>query len=224
MPGPFPLSARITQRLVSVGEWPHINAGTPKIAAAGSREERIDRRRLQYETGRAWAANLLAELGSSDSTVPTSADRSPIWPVGFVGSITHSDKLVGVAIARRADARSLGIDLETIISAETADEIETICLSANEARLRAFAEMDRGLFSTVCFSAKEALFKCLYPLANCFFDFKDTEIQRLDVVAKKLYIRLLRDLSPEFCAGTLFEGAYRWDDHHVFTSFELDTN
>jgi enterobactin synthetase component D / holo-[acyl-carrier protein] synthase len=144
-----------------------------------------------------------------------------VWPQGYVGSITHTDDLVGVAVARRKDFRSIGIDAEAIIQPETAVEIEDLCMSETERALRDSGEINHQMFSSLCFSAKESFFKCLYPLTGVWFDFRDAEIACFDVNLQLLQMRLLRDLPFGFREGQIFSGTFSWTERRVYTAFAL---
>lgn len=218
----FRLRDAVVQKLVALsgaefeGQRHFSNQSAPSKG-----EERIQRRQLQHEIGRACAAELLAALGAPDTTVLASADRSPLWPAGFVGSITHSDDLVAAAVAPSAKVRGLGIDLEDVVADSVAGEIAAVCLNEKELGIGATLGIEHARFVTLCFSAKEALYKCLYPLVRTFFDFRDAEVVWIDIAAQAIRIRLLRDLDAEFKAGSMLEGRYRFADTYVLTSFEL---
>jgi enterobactin synthetase component D len=107
-------------------------------------------------------------------------DRAPIWPEGIVGSITHTAGFAAAAVAWAADIPGLGIDSERIIDPAMAGDIADICM-VDEGTLfeapdgRSFCE-----FCTFVFSAKEAVFKCLFPLTRKFLEFSDVRITSLD--------------------------------------------
>lgn len=187
----------------------------------GESSDRISLRQRQFEAGRRCAAGLLASMGSGDTRVGVHADRSPAWPAGYVGSISHTDMLLGVAVARASVLRGIGIDIEGIVSVQAAREIERMCLNQHELRRRRGLGLDRCAYAVLCFSAKEALYKCLYPLVQRYFDFHAAEIIGICPRTGTLRLRLLQDLSDEFQAGNVLVGCYRWDGAHVFTSFEL---
>ncbi len=212
---PFSLCRQTRQQLVRVGK----PLATPE--GVGRREDNLRRRTVEFDTGRACAARLLFSLGCLRPSVGVAVDRSPIWPSDFVGSISHNDQWLAVAVARRTDVRSLGIDIETLIADGAIGEIELACLNDREIALGAAIDMDRARFVTLCFSAKEAFYKCLYPLVRLFFDFDDAEVESIEVGTGRLHIRLLRDLSSEFRAGICLQGAYRFAGTQVFTSFQL---
>src|SRR2546422_1577160 len=156
----FPLDPQIAQRVVLLSGCSEGKRGSRRRT---TRDEQFRLRQSIFDMGRACAAELLAELGSGETSVAVAADRSPLWPQGYVGSITHTDDLLGVAVARRKDFRSIGIDAEAIIPPETTVEIDELCMGERERALRDSAGIDRQTFSSLCFSAKESFFKCLYP-------------------------------------------------------------
>jgi enterobactin synthetase component D len=188
-----------------------------------SSSQRIDgqhwSQRTQFLAARASARRLLRTFGFANAEITRNPDRSPGWPTGIVGSIAHSERYVFVAVARQDDVRGLGIDVETIISPEIHNEIGSVFLNNDEMSL--VGNVDRPLASTICFSAKEALFKCLYPLVGRIFDFKDAEVTKLDYLTGELSIRLISAISDDFPSGFMIEGSFRYDDHNVFTAFEF---
>lgn len=108
------------------------------------------------------------------------ADRSPLWPAGFVGSITHSQDIAFAAVARVEQAQSLGLDVERLMPRETALELAPIVASPAEYARLLRAPWDHPLLTTALFSAKETIFKCLYPIIRRPFDFSDVVIESLD--------------------------------------------
>ena len=119
-------------------------------------------------------------LGAGSTHVAVADDRAPIWPDGVIGSITHTGDFAAAAVAWAADVAGLGIDSEQIIDPAAAGDIADICM-VNEAMLfkvaqgRSFCE-----FCTFVFSAKEAVFKCLFPHTRKFLEFSDVRITSFD--------------------------------------------
>ena len=103
--------------------------------------------------------------------VSQNEDRSPAWPEGFVGSISHSNNWVWSAASKTEHIQSIGIDTEPVASQQTRLEIQTEIASQPEWDLINSLELEREVEFTVLFSAKEALYKCLYPVAQEYFGF-----------------------------------------------------
>jgi 4'-phosphopantetheinyl transferase EntD len=53
-------------------------------------------------------------------------DRTPVWPDGVVGSITHTGDFAAAAVAWAADIAGLGIDSEQVIDPAAARDIADI--------------------------------------------------------------------------------------------------
>src|SRR5271165_6795043 len=68
----------------------------------------------EFESGRAYAKRALAMLGIDDVDLPIGPDRSPVWPIGVVGSISHVrcgryGMYAAAAVARTEVALAVGI-------------------------------------------------------------------------------------------------------------------
>ncbi len=134
-------------------------------------------KRLQeFAAGRACARAALAEFGVHDVELPAAADRQPVWPEGFTGSITHTAGFCAAAVARREEMRYLGLDSE-IVGAPTPDIWTTLCRSEELEWLDTLPAADRAAAVTLVFSAKEAFYKAQYPLVSEWLDFHDVSIQ-----------------------------------------------
>jgi 4'-phosphopantetheinyl transferase EntD len=72
----------------------------------------VESRVREFATTRACARRALKQLGAPAVPVPRRVNREPIWPQGYVGSITHCEGYRGAAVARRQDTFSIGIDAE----------------------------------------------------------------------------------------------------------------
>lgn len=210
--GYFLLSDSIRQRVARVDE---------QMTHGDSNELRQLKQLRLHRRGRQLAEGLLLDLGALDVFVGVAADRSPQWPSGYVGSITHTSQWVGVAVAPAHVVRSIGVDIEAILEPHVAAEIARACVSSAEALLGEEAGLTPELLVSICFSAKEALFKCLYPIVLEQFEFHDVDLVGVDTAMERMRFRLARDLSAEFRAGYTIDGRFRLVDRHVLTSVEL---
>ena len=71
----------------------------------------VPRRRGEFVIGRLAAYRLFKDAGVTDEEAwITSEGRRPLWPFGYVGSISHTDELVAVAVTKNvAKGRSIGL-------------------------------------------------------------------------------------------------------------------
>jgi 4'-phosphopantetheinyl transferase EntD len=135
----------------------------------------VAKRRREFAAARRCARALLARLDEPPRPLLRGPDREPIWPDGVVGSISHADALVAVAVARPAAALGLGIDVEPDEPLER-PLWRKICTDAELQRLPGSDDGQRGRSARLVFSAKEALYKCVFPHARRFIGFQEVEI------------------------------------------------
>jgi len=91
-----------------------------------------------------------------------------------VGSISHVGNYASAVVARASDLQALGIDLEIRAPLE-ASLIKLLCRPEEIAWLDQCATADA--LAKIIFSAKESLFKCVWPTLRRFIDFQDIEIR-----------------------------------------------
>lgn len=207
---------------------PHVHARATRdlnmaaMAVPGMPERISTKRSRELAAGRFCAAQALRDAGSNDVAVAVGAHREPRWPPGFVGSITHSQSFACAAIARGTEMRGLGIDSEPIFDDAAMNDAVPLALDANEARLIE-GPRQREL-ATLIFSAKESLFKCLYPLTGVFFEFIDAQVEWIALTepcSGAFNVQLLRNLSSTIRRGLRLEGRYAKEGDHVHTALEL---
>ena len=68
----------------------------------------VPKRVSEFTAGRVAARLALKQLGAPAMSVPMAPDRSPIWPPGLTGSITHTHSACLAAVAWEREVRMLG--------------------------------------------------------------------------------------------------------------------
>ncbi|WP_420453386.1 4'-phosphopantetheinyl transferase family protein [Ilumatobacter sp.] len=127
-------------------------------------------RRTEFAGGRACARAALAELGVHDVGVGRRGDRSPIWPDGVSGSITHTDGWCLAVAGLLEPWRSVGIDAELVGGVDA--DVSRVVFAPDE--LAALSDRpDAEGVVTAAFCAKEALYKAQHPLTALWVDFTD---------------------------------------------------
>ncbi|MCF1481373.1 hypothetical protein B7W85_20935 [Allorhizobium ampelinum] len=181
----------------------------------------VAKRKAEYVGGRFCAMEAIAaQTGQPAAPVTAGPRGEPVWPPGLVGSITHTHGFAAAAVADAARFRSLGMDTEQIMTAQVMGNVrERIC--GPEDRFGASRSLLPELHTTLVFSAKESLFKCLYPLVEKMFWFEDALI-RIDPDRDGLFTaELLSRLHVEFPAGTVIEGRFCLTPGLVHTGISL---
>ncbi len=135
----------------------------------------VEKRRREFAAGRLCAARALAALDVARSPLLVADDRSPRWPSGIVGSITHTAGFCGAAVAARDAFAGIGIDAEAV--SDTPWKIShRICAPDELQWLRAVPEPDRNAMATLVFSAKECFYKSQYASTGEQLEFLDVSV------------------------------------------------
>jgi 4'-phosphopantetheinyl transferase EntD len=137
-----------------------------------------DKRIDDFTRGRACAHRGLSELGVHDFSVLAGEKREPLWPTEIVGSITHTTGFAAAVVARRSEVEALGIDCEVIASVG-ADLWERICTPTERARLEQLPQALAQREAALIFAAKEAFYKCQFPISREWVGFEDVTIEVL---------------------------------------------
>ena len=175
-------------------------ADDPPDAWAGDRVAMAPRRRQTFLWGRHCARAALDAAGfAGTAPLPVGGDRQPVWPHGWRGSISHSDHAALAIAAPVAACAEIGVDLEPLMPAEGAREIAALVAKAPECAL--LADHPPGQAVPLILSAKEALFKALYPHAGRFMDFPSAALVRRR--GGILLLRLTVDWNDRRRAGTV---------------------
>jgi enterobactin synthetase component D len=178
------------------------------------------RRKVDYIAGRYCARAALRELDVSivDPIVATGAHREPLWPAGTLGSIAHTSGYAMAIVGPRSTTAGLGIDVERWLAGPASAGVGRSVATPEEiAQLVATHGWSAGEVVTLVFSAKESLFKCLYPLVREYFHFKDAvvcaDLQRPD----GFIATLLRPVGS-FAAQARFKGRFECLDDAIVTA------
>lgn len=139
-------------------------------------------RRQEFLCGRACAHDALGTIGRDAGPIGVGSRRQPLWPSGAIGSISHAGKWSGAVVARAEDAWAIGFDME-VVDPPLAPEVERLVLTADEQRPGPFDDHPLGHHrSKIAFSAKESVYKCLFPRTAWDLDFSDLVVE-LDLEA-----------------------------------------
>ena len=173
-------------------------------------------RQTKFRDGRLAAFRCLQQLGAEVESIGVGPRREPLWPDGFVGSISHSRLFSVAAVARLDSYRALGIDIE---DDRTTEGIETYVLTPAEiAALRSLDDNSRRRAVISAFSAKEAVYKALYPRVRRFFGFHTLHVEPTEAgwVAE-----FTEPIDPALPPGSPIEVLSQWSGDLVCSWFAL---
>lgn len=176
------------------------------------------KRQVEFAAGRLCARLALRQQGYGGSeTLAIGEHRAPLWPPGYIGSISHGDGQAIAVAAASGEWRALGIDIETMLSREAAQPLVAHLMNTAEEVIGDTAGLPLERWLGLVFSAKESLFKALYPFVGRYFDFLDVEVCELDQAQGSLMLRLLSSLSPQCVKGSEYCIRYRYSNNNIAT-------
>jgi len=178
-----------------------------------------EERRHQFTAGRLCARAGMARFGAADGPLPAGEDGAPLWPHGIIGSIAHTDRHCGAAVASSAAFLGVGLDIERTRAVRvelwrrllTAAEVATVERQSPEYRQRHAATL---------FSAKESFYKCQSAVACRWVDFLDVQI-RLREVKREFEVELLTEYLTDQLRGARLHGRFWYGPGVVVTGTVL---
>jgi 4'-phosphopantetheinyl transferase EntD len=194
---------------LSAGEAGHLGRAQPKRAR-------------EFAAGRQCARQALERLGLTGWDLAVQPDRSPAWPEEFVGSISHTTGFCGAAVGRRHEFRSIGLDVE-VGRRVTPDLYPQFLTLVEQAKITTMSPAMADGLATLIFSAKEAFYKCQYPLTSEWLDFADIEVDLpKDPLGNGCFgLRPVRRLRLESMVPSPWHGQFIFFDEFVATGFVI---
>lgn len=164
----------------------------------------VPARRADFAAGRSCARFALGELASVDArwngldsqVIVANPDRSPCWPPGITGSISHTHGYAVAVVAPDVDGL-VGVDVERVGRVTSA--LYRMVLTPTETRWLA-GRTDEATVATALFAAKEAFYKAQFQRTAAWVNFGD--------VGSRLVDTDLFELHPATDLGAL--AAVRW--------------
>lgn len=178
-----------------------------------------DKRRREFTAGRVCARHALEKLGIEGFALLREPDRTPRWPEGVVGSISHCGDYCGVAVARREHAVGLGFDAEREGTLEPRT-LERVCTEAERERLESLPSGSGVDWGKLHFSAKESVYKSYYPLTRTVLGFHDVELE-VDPDTRAFHAILIRDDAPAAAGTREFWGRFAREAGYVLTAVHI---
>jgi 4'-phosphopantetheinyl transferase EntD len=182
----------------------------------------VPKRQREFAAGRLCARAALAAFGIADAPLLMNGDRSPKWPGGMIGSITHTEGFCAAAAADQKRVSALGIDAE-VIGRVTQMLWDMICTPDELLWLDGLSESERSRAATLIFAAKEAVYKCLYPINGERLDFHDVSIapEQGDLGDTCFAIRPLRRLQLPDRSLKQLKGRFLFTDNIVLAGVAI---
>lgn len=153
-------------------------------------EKAVASRKMEFIAGRICAFEAAGKLKIELRELKSGEKREPLWPETLVGSISHTKNFAIALVDLKESSLSVGIDVEAIIDSKKIETMEKMVIDEDELRfLNTFGDKKKAY--TITFSAKEALYKLIFPLASVFFGFKEAKIISLDMTKGRFELELI---------------------------------
>lgn len=177
----------------------------------------VAKRKSEFVAGRYLAKKALRALGSDKTNVEVGRNREPLWPSPFIGSISHTSDFAICAVASQCSVKRIGLDVELVMDADLAKDIADSILVEPEYKFVSSSLAPNPLVLTLIFSAKESLFKALYPEVGYYFGFDAAQIKDIDFHTGKFTLELVQSLTPTLLSGESFKGSFELQSRQVIT-------
>ena len=182
----------------------------------------VDKRVHEFAAGRICARRLLRMFGVNDFALRVGEDRQPLWPDGLAGSITHTTGFCAAVVAQRSDMSALGIDSELAGSVKS-ELWNSICTPSEVGWLQSLPDGQQACAATLLFSAKEAFYKCQYPLTGQWLGFHDVRVEAPDWGGRggTFRVHATRDIAFAEHAELPLQGRYLLHEQFLTTGIAL---
>lgn len=181
----------------------------------------VQKRRSEFFAGRYLAKLALLEAGAAHFDVPADPRRCPLWPAGFCGSISHTDSFAACAIGATTELAVLGIDLQDWLTGAAAEKLARRILAPTELAILAMEDIPLSTAVSLCFSAKESIFKGLYPYIGKHFGFAAARLVAIDTESRQLQFHFDETLRPDFLPAAPLPLHYQLDPVRAATLLAL---
>ncbi|EWG64924.1 MULTISPECIES: 4'-phosphopantetheinyl transferase family protein [unclassified Enterobacter] len=175
----------------------------------------VVKRRAEYLAARYAAQRVLRSFGC-DTTPGSAPDRSPVWPSGWRGSLSHSHEWALAVIAPEASGLTPGVDIE-FFAPGMMQRTAHLFTTPQERECLAASPFDEASALLITFSAKESLYKALYPEVGRALDFDAARVCLIAPEQQRITLELTQTLSPQRVKGSRIQGYYQLSGDRVIT-------
>ncbi len=163
----------------------------------------VQKRKDEFTLGRAASYYALKKVGFvSPPPVLKGKNREPIWPEGYIGTISHSSGVAISAVCSEAHAAGIGVDIEKLERNVSPGVFRITCTETELELVNSDHSKNQIMFKRI-FSAKEAGFKAFYYHAKEYIDYKEATLS-WDADKSCFKGILLKAAGKDYPVGTSF--------------------
>ena len=172
----------------------------------------------EFFSGRIIAEAILKKHFNCSAKITSMQFKLPKWPINVIGSISHSNHWIIVAISSQTEC--LGIDLEHIVDITFVQESALLILTQSEQTLW---QREKTMFIsfreylTLIFSLKESLYKAVYPITQSYIDFLEVAVVRIDIKKQIAIFKFDEKIQKNHGLYTEYQGFWNFKDDYVVT-------
>lgn len=173
--GAFPIDA--CRDVPGVQLFAHATEGELRspFAAENALAAGLNRRGNHFLAGRLAAHAALAAAGAPSGAIPRGRAGEPVWPAGYIGSISHTHGIAIAAVCATSVHASLGIDVEKR-DRTVAEGVQRHVCHPDE---RDWVNAPSGLpvqNTMALISAKEVIFKAYFQVTGIRLGYQDARL------------------------------------------------
>lgn len=177
-------------------------------------------RRIDFLAGRFCAKMAMSALSLPypDAGIPIDKTRAPVWPDSVQGAITHKNGFAAALVSHHPALLGVGLDCEAWLSYSKERFRQHITHDDEYHRLKAALRWDREATLTFIFSAKESIYKALFPKVRRYFGFHTVTLG-FEICDHRptFFAKLNQDLGP-FIAGQCLPIVFRAEHQRILTA------
>jgi len=178
----------------------------------------VPKRRREFTAGRLCAREVLSRLGINNFPVLVGLQRAPVWPENIIGSISHCGNICIVAATKDKGIRGLGVDVEQTGQLEES-VLEFVCTKKEKEWLADTTSFGINL-AKIIFSAKESLYKSIFPLIHSTLEFLDVQII-INTQLNSFKVELYNTQAAKALEKFILTGRYYFAEGFIFTGVEV---
>lgn len=172
------------------------------------------KRDQEFSFGRYCLQEAAKLQGIALPNIPKAEKGEPKLPAGVSASLSHKKGFYIAAVSN--SLVSVGIDVEKILKKEKALKLKPLFINASEDKV--FGE--KPVKITIIFSAKESLYKLLFPLVKTFFGFSEASI--IEITNDQFKIELHSKIPELIPYNKVYEGNFKELNGYIITYLELN--
>ncbi|TSH83690.1 4'-phosphopantetheinyl transferase [Pantoea sp. paga] len=173
------------------------------------------KRKSEYFAGR-YCCSVLLRQHRVHSPIVGASRGVPVWPAGWRGSLSHTRSHAIAVLVKETSGLHPGVDIEKHNPTLLLNTSDMFTSMEEQAFLRTLS-LPYSQALLLVFSAKETLFKALWPEIKGFIDFSSSYLSEVNTDRKTFTLTLTHTINNTLYAGKNFTGHYSFFTDNIVT-------